>query len=96
MTLHVNSLASYDVIKQRLATREAEVLAVLETAPTGLTGGELAERLGRHPYVVRPRITGLVDKGLVIDTGQSRLNRTGKRETVWRRWRGQEQLELPL
>lgn len=96
MTLHVNTLASYDAVKRTLSTREREVLAVLEAVPFGLTGGELAEQLGRHPYVVRPRVTGLVKKGLVIDAGQTRMNRAGHRETVWRRWRGQEQLELAL
>lgn len=94
--MHINTLAAYDAVKHTLPHREAEVLGILETASFGFTGGEIAEQLGRHPYVVRPRITGLVEKGLVLDTGQSRINRAGKRETVWRRWRGPEQLELPL
>ncbi len=96
MTLHINTLASYDAVKRTLSTREHEVLAALEAAPFGLTGGELAGVIGRHPYVIRPRVTGLVKKGLVIDAGQSRVNRAGRRETVWRRWQGQEQLELAL
>ena len=84
--MHICSLSAYDQVKKTLGIREAQVLGVLETAPIGLTGGEIAERLGRHPYVVRPRITGLVEKGLAIDTGQNRINQAGKRETVWRRW----------
>lgn len=88
MPLHVNSLASYDAVKPALGRRHAEVLAVLEAAPLGLTGEEIAQRIGRHPYVVRPRLTELAadDKQLVIDTGTKRLNSHGKHETVWKRW----------
>lgn len=88
MSLHQNSLAAYDDVKKTLPRRQAEVLAVLEQYPQGLTGEEIATLLQRHPYVVRPRLTELAaeDVKLIIDTCQTKLNSHGKRETVWRRW----------
>ena len=86
MNLSRQSLASYDEVKRSLAAREAEVLDVLHEAPLGLTGFEIAQSLNRHPYTVRPRLTGLKDHRLIIDTGQVRRNPHGKNETVWRYW----------
>lgn len=49
-----------------------------------LTADEVAARLGRTVLSIRPRISQLNKKGLVIDTGERRLNESGSPATVWR------------
>lgn len=53
-----------------IGDRQREVLEELKLWPNGLTAWELAERLGRDVYVVRPRLTELVDRGLVAVVGK--------------------------
>lgn len=53
---------------RKLGARQAEVMAdLLEHGPS--TAEQIADRIGRHWYVVRPRISELKNLGLVIDTG---------------------------
>ena len=47
-----------------------------------LTDEELAELMGDYPSA-RPRRWGLVRKGLVRDSGQTRKNRAGRSMIVW-------------
>ena len=52
----------------KLGARQAEVMAdLLANGPS--TAEQIAERTGRHWYVVRPRISELRNLSLVIDTG---------------------------
>ena len=83
--LQETTLAAYHDLKVAgLAPRASEVLQVLkDVSPAGLTGYQIAVKLCRHPYVVRPRLTDMANKGLVIQTGQKRLNPNGKQEIVW-------------
>lgn len=53
---------------RKLARRQAEVLADL-AANGPSTAEQIARRIDRHWYVVRPRISELKNLGLVIDTG---------------------------
>lgn len=59
----------------------AEVLACLSTPRTA---EEVADLVGIAVYVVRPRITELVKAGLVAETGERRMDSTGRRNAVWR------------
>ena len=47
-----------------------------------LTDEELSELMGDYPSA-RPRRWGLVRKGLVKDSGQTRKNRAGRSMIVW-------------
>ncbi len=47
------------------------------------TADEVADALGRSILSIRPRISELVRKGLVTETGQRRTNRSGKSAMVW-------------
>ncbi len=61
------SLAAYARILPTLTDRERAVFLALcdEADANGLTGGELAERMGLPVTSVRPRLTGLYDKGWI-------------------------------
>lgn len=59
------SLRAYEHILKTLSQRERAVLLALCDAPEPLTGGEVAERMGTLTTSVRPRLTALIDKGLV-------------------------------
>lgn len=49
----------------------------------GLTADELAERLDMDRYSIQPRTSELKRKGLIRDSGQRRLNSSGKQAIVW-------------
>lgn len=54
----------------------------VKAAAQGLTGDEAAEALGLSVLSVRPRITELKGSGVLVDAGERRFNRMGKREAV--------------
>lgn len=62
----------------RVDTTQGErlVYEAIDASPPGLTGKEIAERLGRPFNAISGRLTGLRDKGLIEDTG---LRRNGAR-----------------
>lgn len=60
----------------------AKALAVLEHS-NGLTADEVAGRLGLSILSIRPRVTELSRLGKVRDTGNRRLNVSGRRAIVW-------------
>ena len=49
----------------------------------GATDIELADRLGMNPSTVRPRRLELVESGVVVDSGETRLTSSGRRAVVW-------------
>lgn len=63
----------------RLRTR---ALKALERS-NGLTADEVAGRLGLSILSIRPRISELTRLGKVRDSGERRLNSSGKRAIVW-------------
>jgi predicted transcriptional regulator len=66
-TIETGREAAYGFAR-KLGARQAEVMAdLLANGPS--TAEQIAERTGRHWYVVRPRISELRNLGLVIDTG---------------------------
>jgi hypothetical protein len=60
----------------------ARALAVLERS-NGLTADEVAGRMGASILSIRPRISELTRLGKVRDSGERRLNVSGKSAVVW-------------
>jgi predicted ArsR family transcriptional regulator len=48
-----------------------------------LTADECAERLQIDKLSIRPRFSELASLGKIVDTGERRLNASGKRAVVW-------------
>jgi predicted ArsR family transcriptional regulator len=48
------------------------------------TSDEVAAKLGRSVLAIRPRVSELVAKGLVVETSTRRQNASGKWAAVWR------------
>lgn len=62
---------------------EKRVLALLSSNRT-LSCEEMADILKLKITSVRPRVTGLVAQGKLIDSGKTRLNSDGNDEIIWR------------
>ena len=78
------SLLAYQQIKPRLSDRYKMVMWTIRNYPNS-TALELARHLGfQDPNKVRPRITELVDAGLVVSSGKRVDRFTGKLAYVWR------------
>ncbi len=61
-----------------------QVLKAFRDNPAGLNAQEVAEAVGRsHYYGLQPRITELVNAGLVFDTGKTSPLPTGNGGTIW-------------
>lgn len=67
-----------------LGTRRRDVLDLFFERKDGWTAWEVAERLERPVYVVRPRISELSKLGLLVPVGKKRSRFTGKLEALWR------------
>jgi hypothetical protein len=67
----------------RLRELQREVYNVLAKFPDGLTDLELEEKCGSHGSTYRTRRAELVELGIVIDTGQTRLQR-GRNRKIWK------------
>lgn len=81
-----NSRAAADAIAGRAPNLRERVFSAIEAAPGGLTADEIAEKIGATPFAVRPRVTELSAKGRIFDTGNSRLNASGRSASVWAVW----------
>lgn len=60
----------------------AKALAVLERS-NGLTADQVAARMGASILSIRPRISELTRMHKVRDTGERRLNASGRKAIVW-------------
>ena len=68
MTVHANSLSAYHSLN--LNPREEAVLATYVQASTPMTDRECVRRMGlTEMNAARPRITALIDAGLLEETG---------------------------
>ena len=65
-----------------LTMRDQCLAALQEDGPA--TSDEIAVKIGRPYMSVRPRLTELQAMGLVVDSGQRRLNPQRVRTVVWR------------
>jgi predicted ArsR family transcriptional regulator len=68
-------------IKGKAATLRDEVLEAIRRHPS--TDEQLAERLVLSPNTCRPRRVELVDRGLVVDSGQRAKTASGRSAVVW-------------
>jgi biotin operon repressor len=66
----------------RAASLRAQCLKAL--AASSMTADEVADVLGESVLAIRPRISELRASGKVVDSGERRINASGKRATVWR------------
>lgn len=73
--------AAFDFKKPALSIRE-QVFNCLRWS--GMTVHEVATFLDRTVPSVQPRFSELVAQGKIIDTGERRLNNSGKKAIVWR------------
>lgn len=78
------SVAAADALVHSLGRlqRMAEE-AIRNAGGDGLTGDELAARLQLERWAVRPRTSELRRKGIIMDSGQRRLNVSGRQAIVW-------------
>lgn len=60
------------------------VLAYLRgRGPEGATDDEMQEHIPMNPSTQRPRRGELAEKGLIVESGERRPTRTGRRADVW-------------
>ena len=65
--------------------REAVFKAIDAASPAGVTADEAAEKIGRKPAYVRPRLSELSAANRIVPTGARRKNPdTGLSAKVWR------------
>lgn len=70
-------------VAPRASALRARCLAEVAAAPRGLTGNELAERLGWDICSVRPRLTELDRLGKIRNSGERRKTPSGCSAIVW-------------
>ena len=70
--------AASDAPKLRLLT-----LRAIKASENGLTADEAAAVTGESVLSIRPRVTELVKKDLVFDSGVRRPNVSGRKAIVW-------------
>ena len=77
------SEAAAEDMKSRAPLLRERTLEQLSNS-TGLTADEIAANLGESILSIRPRVSELAKRGLVIKTDRTRLNHSGKAAIVWR------------
>ena len=80
------SCSAAEDVKATAASLRAKCLSILQMQEyqNGLTADEVATLLnGQSVLSIRPRFSELVNKGKIKDTGDRRLNASGKRAIVW-------------
>lgn len=85
MSAHANSVASLatELSGGRLGRRSAAILATARESGEPYTDRSIMLELGHtDPNAVRPRITELIDMGLLVETGSATDTYTGKRSDI--------------
>jgi DNA-binding Lrp family transcriptional regulator len=70
--MHINSLLAFDEERSKLNNRCQRILRVIEKYPNSSDRDVLRELGGQDMNMVRPRITELIKRGLVVETGTMR------------------------
>lgn len=77
--MHINSLLAFDEARKSLNDRCQKILRVIEKFPDS-TDRDILHELGWSDMnMVRPRITEMVQKGLVVETGSMTCGITGRK-----------------
>ena len=89
--IHENSRASYQ--DAPIGKRHGEILCLLQRATRPATDRELARAMTGDPHpdlnVARPRVTELIQRGLVVEAYTAPCKTTGRNvRYVWLRQRG--------
>lgn len=77
--MHENSTQAYHEEKPKLSAREQEILDWMERWKNPASDRTLKSRMGYDDMnMVRPRVTELVDKGLLKEVDKIKCSTTGK------------------
>ena len=77
MSVHWNSISSYSAVLPSIGQRHQEIIDILED--TSMTDRQIAEALGYSDLnAVRPRITELVQGGILRECGTTTCETTGR------------------
>lgn len=71
-----------EAIGSRVDILRARVLMLLERFPEGLTADECAGMMQESVLAVRPRMSELIQQGMVVDSKRRRLNQSGRTAKV--------------
>lgn len=66
------------------AAKTLRMAALIALARDAMTADEVATKLGESILTIRPRMSELRTLGMIVDTGDRRLNSSGKRAVVWK------------
>ena len=77
-------IAAAEFIAPKVTGLRLQALQSLASAQPGLTGSQVADRMGAWLYSVKPRITELQRMGLVADSGERARNERKRQEVVWK------------
>lgn len=67
--IHINSREAFDEIRDKVTDRQKHIIRVVEKYPNS-TDRDVLNELGWHDMnMVRPRITELVQRGLLVESG---------------------------
>lgn len=77
------SRAAAEGIKPAAGTLRAKVLDCIQNSASGLSDENVQDLLQMPASTQRPRRIELVRAGLVIDSGRTRLTRSGRSAVVW-------------
>ena len=72
-----------EFIAPRVTGLRLKTLQSLAAIPSGLTGSQVADKIGAWIYSVKPRLTELQNMGLAEDSGARAKNERGRQEVVW-------------
>lgn len=77
--MHINSLIAFSEERKALNDRCQRILLVVEEFPNS-TDRDILSELGKSdPNYVRPRITELIRRGLVMETGSTTCKVSGRK-----------------
>lgn len=76
--------AAEEMRKSKANRLEQLVILALKESPFGLTNHELVDRTGVNWATITPRVRPLVNKGMVVDSGERRAGASGVRCIVWK------------
>jgi predicted ArsR family transcriptional regulator len=78
------SIEAADDIAPKLGRLQHQVVTAIQSArENGLTGDEVAARMGVERWSVRPRTSELRRKGVIRDSGRRRPNASGRSAIIW-------------
>lgn len=69
-------------VEREASTLRRNCLEVIDLHPS--TADEVAEQLQRSVLAIRPRLSELVARGRIVESGERRPNASGKMAVVWK------------